>query len=117
MNNLKKLLLLVAISVTSIAFSQDGGPSKRSVATVTGNFCVVLDNAKPVQEYYVADATNLNWTSAEQATKLCGFHSNNLVSYVADFASKKLYIHVYLDRTNGAKDLEWWNAYLLSLCH
>jgi hypothetical protein len=117
MKNLKKLLLFVAISSMSSGFSQvDGGTLKRNAATVSGNFCVILANSEPIQEYYVADAADLNWPSAEQATKLCGFYSNNLVMYEADFANKKLYIHLYLERTNGKKDLSWWNAYLNSLC-
>lgn len=117
MTYLKRILLLIAISLSLFGFSQENQSNViRNIATVSGNFCVNLDNSTPIQEYYVADARDLNWENAQQATKLCGFYSNNLVMYEADFANKKLYIHLYLERTNGPKDLLWWNAYLNSLC-
>ncbi|MCC7454689.1 MAG: hypothetical protein IT222_11015 [Crocinitomix sp.] len=117
MTDLKRILLLITIFLSAYGFSQDDQSEvNRNIATVSGNFCVILDNSKPVQAYYVADASDLNWQNTEQATKLCGFYSNNLVMYEADFANKKLYIHLYLERTNGSKDISWWNAYLNSLC-
>lgn len=114
---LKRILLLIAIYLSNNGFLQVNQPNVISnIAVVSGNFCVILDNSTPIHEYYVADASDLNWESIEQATKLCGFYSNNLVMYEADFANKKLYIHLYLERTNSPKDLLWWNAYLNSLC-
>ena len=117
MTDLKRILLLITIFLSAYGFSQDDKSIvNRNIATVSGNFCVILDNSKPIQENYVADASDLNWENAEQATKLCGFNSNNLDMYEADFVNKKLYIHLYLERTDTKKDLSWWNDYLNSLC-
>lgn len=114
MNYLKKIVLIVAISIASVGFSQDD--SKPGSATVTKNFCLVLDSTKPVQEHYAVKATALGWTSELDAQKGCGFYSNNLVSYSEDYKNNMLLIHIHTDRTNGEKDIIWWNEYLNSIC-
>lgn len=114
MNYLKKIVLLAVISIASIGFSQEAG--KPGSATVTSNFCVVLDNANPIQEFYAVNATSLGWTSELAASKSCGFHSNNLVTYSADYANNKLLIQIHIDRTKEINDITWWNEYLNSIC-
>jgi len=108
----------MALSVASFSFSQDPiTADKFSPATISGNYCLVLDNASALVEFYSADASGLNWTSAAEAKKLCGFHSNNLVTFDADYANKKILVHIHLDRTTEPKDLVWWNQYLQSICN
>jgi hypothetical protein len=114
MNYLKKIVLFVAISFASIGFSQD--LNKPGKATVTTNFCITLDEASPIQEHYTVNATSLGWTSELDANKACGFHSNNLVSYSADYKNNLLLIQIHTDRTQGKKDIVWWNEYLNSIC-
>lgn len=114
MNNLKRIFLLVALSFASFSFSQSSEDYGK--ATISANYCLVLDNSSAVQEFYAADASNLGWTSALKAKDWCGFHSNNLVSYTADFEHNRLLIHIHTDRTYQKEDIEWWNNYLLSIC-
>jgi len=116
MNNLKRFFLLVAISIASFSFSQTSDSDKTGSATIDGNYCLVLDNANELQEHYTADATELNWTSAIEAAKYCGYKSNNLVSYTADFDNNKILIQIHVDRTQKKESLLWWNEYLKSIC-
>lgn len=117
MNNLKKIFFLIALSIGSFSFAQENsGAVEYGTATMDANYCVALDSATPVQNKYVADATNLGWTSAAHATKKCGYHSNNLISFVADYDNNQMIITIHTDRTKELKDIVWWNAYLESLC-
>jgi hypothetical protein len=113
MNSLKKIFLLVMLSAASFSFSQS---TDAGSATIGENFCLVLDADSEIQEHYVANATGLNWTSAEAAVKMCGFHTNNLVTYTADYENNQLMIHIHTDRTYESRDIAWWNQYLLSIC-
>ncbi len=110
----------MAISFASFSFSQDSenqiDVKNRAAAIIDANYCLALDDATPLQEYYIADASSLGWTSAAHAKKMCGFHSNNLVWYTPDFENGKMYVHIYVDRTFEPKDFAWWNDYLLSIC-
>jgi hypothetical protein len=113
MNSLKKIFLLVALSAASFSFSQS---SDAGTAAIDGNYCLVLDTDSEVQEQYTADATALNWTSAADAVKKCGFYTNNLITYKADYDNNLILITIHTDRTYDSKDVIWWNQYLLSLC-
>jgi len=113
MNSLKKIFLLVALSLASFSFSQS---TDAGSATIDANYCLVLDAASEIQEHYSADATGLNWTSAAHAVKKCGFHTNNLVTYTADYENNRILIHIHTDRTYESRDVIWWNQYLLSIC-
>ncbi|NOQ74695.1 MAG: hypothetical protein GQ574_21965 [Crocinitomix sp.] len=113
MNSLKKIFLLVTLSVATFSFSQS---TDAGTATIDGNYCLVLDNDSEIQEQYSADATGLNWTSAAHAVKKCGFHTNNLVTYKADYENNRILIQIHTDRTYDSKDVIWWNQYLQSIC-
>lgn len=106
----------MAISMASISFSQSSDAINYSEATVSESFCVTLDDEAEIQEYYAADASALNWTSEAEAKKMCGFHSNNLVSYTADYENGKVLVHIHVDRTFEKKSVAWWNDYLQSIC-
>lgn len=116
MNNLKKIFMMMALSLASISFSQE--PIKADsfgAATISTNYVLVLDVTADLMEFYSADATALNWPSADEALKLCGYYSNNLVSFYPDYANKKLLVHIHLDLTKEPKDIIWWNQYLHSI--
>lgn len=101
------------LSAASFSFSQT---TDAASATIDGNFCLSLDADSEIQEHYTADATGLNWTSEAEAVKMCGFHTNNLVTYKADFENNRLLIHLHTNRTYESRDIAWWNQYLLSIC-
>lgn len=108
----------MALFVTSFSFSQDPFTATNfSPATISGNYCVVLNNGSELVEFYMADASGLNWTSGAEAKKQCGYHSNNLVTFQADYANKKILVRIHMDRTKEPKDLDWWNKYLQSICN
>jgi len=112
MNNLKRLLVITILFFGSISFGQDN----EGVGKVNGSFCLTLQGENDVKDIYIVDATSLNWASEKEADKACGYHSNNLVSYRANFEENKLIVRIHTDRTGEKKDLNWWNEYLASIC-
>lgn len=116
MKHLNTILLVVAITFASFSFSQSTDNGNAGSATISSGFCVTLDASSEIQEHYVADASALGWASEADAEKACGFHSNNLVSYEADFSNGQILIHIHTDRTRESKDVAWWNDYLQSIC-
>lgn len=102
--------------MVSISFSQSSDAINYSKATVSEGFCVTLDAEGEIEEHYVADASVLNWTSETEAKKMCGFHSNNLVSYTPDYKNGRVLVHIHVDRTPEKKSVAWWNDYLQSIC-
>lgn len=116
MSNLKRIFLVAALAMTSFSFSQSTDEVTYGPASIDANYCLHLDDASPIQEFYAADASALGWTSEQQAKKMCGRKSNNLISYMSDYANNRILIRVHTDRTNEEKDIAWWNEYLLSLC-
>ncbi len=117
MNTLKKYFLLVAISAASFSFAQESSETAdNGSATLDANYCLALDATTEVQMNYAADASDLGWTSAAHAKKMCGFYSNNLVTYKSDYENNQMLVIIHTDRTRGEKDVIWWNDYLLSLC-
>ena len=118
MNILKKIFLLVALSATSFSFAQESSETTNfAAATVDENYCIILDATSDIQDFYVADASALAWVSAAEALKKCGFHSNNLISFKADFENDQILIHLHTDRTYEDRDIVWWNDYLQSICN
>ena len=117
MSSLKKIFLLAAFSFTYLSFGQDADKMvNRGNAVISSNYCLVIDNTIPLQEYYVADASSLGWTSQAHAKKMCGHHSNNLVGYTPDYENNKMLIHIYVERTYEPRDFAWWKNYLMSIC-
>lgn len=105
------------LSITSFSFSQTSEkPIEYASATISASYCVVLDNTSEIKEFYAADASALGWTSEADAIKKCGFYTNNLVTYQADYANGKILVHIHTDRTYEPENIIWWNEYLQSIC-
>ncbi len=115
MNKLKKLLFVIAFTSGTMSFAQESTQNAES-AQITSPNCLTLNAEAELTQQYVADATPLNWESAAAAKKWCGYNSNNLVTYSADYANNKLLITIHTERTGESKDLTWWNNYLTSRC-
>jgi len=117
MNTLKRLFLLVAITVASSSFAQTSTEAiDYGSATVSSAYCIELDDSQPIQEYYVASASSLGWSSVENAAKMCGFHRNNLITLQEDYANGNIIIRIHTDRTYEPRDIIWWNNYLQGIC-
>lgn len=105
------------LGLSAISYAQSSETAiEYGRATIDANYCLVLDNTTKIGEFYAADASDLNWTSEADATKKCGFHTNNLVTYTQDFANGRILIQIHNDRTPVAHDILWWNEYLQSIC-
>jgi hypothetical protein len=114
---LKKLVLICTLLFSTMAFSQDIEEAiTYGSAVIEGESCITLDVDSPLQEFYVADASALGFTTQAEMRKYCGGHQNNLVSLQEDFANNQILIRIHTDRTYDPKDLTWWNEYLQSIC-
>lgn len=115
MNNLKKIFLVLTLGVASFSFSQSSDVEYAS-ATINESYCIELDSSIDLKEFYSADASVFGWTSAVDARKHCGYHSNNLVTLTPDFDNGLVLIQIHADRAAAAYDVTWWNEYLQSIC-
>ena len=116
MNILKKITLVLLLAVSSFSFSQSTEKIEYGNATIDANYCLVLDTETELQPFYAASASNLGWKDAKDAAKMCGYKSNNLITYSPDYENGRILIQIHADRTRELKDLNWWNEYLMTLC-
>jgi hypothetical protein len=119
-NILKTTAMAVAVFCVvenSSAQQSPQWPTNYETATITGDYCVSLDATKAVVEFYKIDITSLNFATENDAKKVFGAISNNLLSYSVDFANGAAYLHVHLDRTKNPEDIAWWNNYIQGLCN
>lgn len=84
--------------------------------SITDSYCVTIDSESPVKEFYELDISHLHIVDSIEALNKFGHIENNLVSYTVDLESQTAYLHLFLDRTVGPKDIVWWSAYLETLC-
>ena len=117
MKTLKRLLFSSLLFASIATYAQDMSEDiSYGNATIDDKFCLVLDSTKPIQSYYKADMSGFGFTSEKEAIKYLGRHSNNLVSLRPDYEENKVIVEIHTDRTNGEKDIVWWNNYLESIC-
>ena len=117
MKNFKHFILTLTFGMGVTAFSQSAEePTDYGSATVSTDYCMTLDADEAIQAYYRADATALNWASLQEAHKMCGYYSNNLVTLSPDFENGEMIIQIHIDRTRDPKDVSWWNQYLVDKC-
>ncbi|MCG8578102.1 MAG: hypothetical protein MI810_24695 [Flavobacteriales bacterium] len=117
MKNLKKFALVCFFFGSLSSFSQDWKDGiEFSTATVSADYCVILDPTKPVAEWYEMDITDFGFTDETTARNQFLQRSNNLISYNVDLSEQKAYARVHLDRTPTPQDIVWWNNYLSTLC-
>lgn len=114
-SNFKQLFLASALTlVTQLTFAQ--WPDNYGTGTITATYCVSIDTAQPLQEYYKIDISQLNFATEIDAQKVFGAISNNRLTYKVDFAGQAAYLKVHADRTQYPQDVIWWNNYIQSLC-
>ena len=117
MKHLKNLVFVCLFFGSFSTFSQDWmSEVEWKTATVDLNYCVQLDPASEVGEYYEMDITAFGFTDETEAKKQFMTRANNYISYYVDLSEQKAFARVHLDRTPEPQDIVWWNDYLLSLC-
>lgn len=109
-------MIVLSFVFSTISFSQTDDGLDYGNATISDHYCVTLDPAQPIQEFYEIDIAHLGLASEKLANDKFGFIENNLLSYTVDFVESKAYLQVHLDRTSEPKDIVWWNEYLTSIC-
>ena len=105
------------VLLTATSFGQTQWPETYGQGTITADYCVTIDTAQPLQEYYRIDIAHLNFANEKEAQKVFGAISNNRLTYKVDFANQAAYLKVHADRTQTAQDVIWWNNYIDSLCN
>lgn len=117
---MKRLLNLAFVCLfcgSFSSFAQDWmADVEWKTATIDINYCLQLDPASEVGEYYEIDIEAFGFTDEVEAKKQFQTRANNYVSYHVDLSEQKAYAQIHIDRTTEPKDIVWWNNYLLSLC-
>lgn len=112
-----KVAFICLASFASMSiFSQTDAEAEIATATITEEFCVTLDAAEPIAEFYVIDISHLELISEKEANDRFGYISNNFLTYTVDFEAHEAQLQIHLDRTPMPHDIIWWNDYLESLC-
>ncbi|WNM20365.1 hypothetical protein [Flavobacterium capsici] len=84
-------------------------PSK---ATFLNKTSIILNQDVSLSEFYIADLSIFNFTSAEEAKSFFDSKSDNLLSFKIDFPLKKVIIHLHLKYADKSWDKTNWNTYL-----
>ncbi|WP_027421128.1 hypothetical protein [Crocinitomix catalasitica] len=117
MKKLKGIFIAAILLFSSASFSQEtADPISYGTATISADFCVVLDAENPIQEYYKASLADLGFESEAEAVKQCGYKHNNLYTLEVDYANNEVLIKIHTDRTSAPQDVAWWNTYFVDLC-
>lgn len=118
MKSLKKLALIVLLAGSTGAYSQlyPEGTTLGEATVTDDTYCVSLNADQPVQEYYELNIASQGFTTFEDAHRIYGAISNNLLTYKVDIDNQRVILQVHIDRTEEPQDIVWWNAYLESLC-
>ncbi|CAG7581692.1 MAG: hypothetical protein SLAVMIC_00978 [uncultured marine phage] len=107
-----KIVTIFLLFIGQSLFSQETYP----IASFNEDGCVQLDTSIPVEEFYTIDISSFGFVTFGEAHKLFGSMSNNLLTYKVYIEDQITILQVHLDRTEVPQDLEWWNAYLVSIC-
>jgi len=103
------LLLTVGIfSVKAAATAAD--PSK---AAINDQLVITLPVDLPLAEWYVLDATSMNFVSQDVMTQFCTNFSDNNIIMTGNFAEKKISMQVLplRDSAGNMWDAVRWNDY------
>lgn len=118
----KNIFRAAFISVFALAFNSAIAqtpaewPTSYEIGSITPGYCVSIDITKPVVEFYKIDISTLNFATEQEAQKVFGAISNNLLSYRVDFNNQAAYLQVHTDRTQTPQDVNWWNNYIAETC-
>lgn len=96
--------------------AQNQWPTSFGQASINSGYCVTIDTAQPLQEFYQISIAHLNFATATDAQKVFGAISNNYLTYRVDFDNQVAYLKIHSDRTQNLQDVIWWNNYIDSLC-
>ena len=112
---MKKIItsvLLITVGIFSInAASIAADPTK---ATINDQLVITLPADQPLVEWYVLDASTMNFVSQDVMTQFCiNFSDNNLIM-TGNFAEKKISLQVKPLRDSAGIywDVARWNDYL-----
>lgn len=111
-----KLLLVVAFVCCSNLLSAQTSTTELATATIDANYCLTISDDNPIQEFYAINISALGFENEQEAKKVFGMKSNNLITYTVEFENNRVVAHLHLDRLNETKDKAWWSSYLLDTC-
>jgi len=107
--------LFVVLAVVLVNFSAKAQLSLDMVkgkSEYASGFVLTLSGAGSLVDEYVADFSHLDFPSAEEAERFFSGVSENLVSFKADFSTKKVGFRLYRSGVYATWTLEDWNSFL-----
>ena len=107
-------ILSLAIGLSAIStFAQDVDVDELPTAIIADDYIITLDSEVPIQDYYSADISHLDFASLEAGQKLLNIYCRgNLVSCELLFDEGKAIVHIYTEFLGGDLDYERVQAYL-----
>lgn len=104
-------VLLITVGIFSVkAATPAADPTK---ATINDQLVITLPVDLPLAEWYVLDATSMNFISQEVMNQFCTNFSDNNITMTGNFAEKKISMQVLplRDSAGNMWDAARWNDY------
>ncbi|MFN5148859.1 MAG: hypothetical protein ACK5EK_07630 [Flavobacteriia bacterium] len=99
------------ISASDVSVSQNRGNTSDGSGLVLTRESLILPTTSALTKQYLADISQLNFSSVDEAQQFFNMRTGNLVSYELDFSSRKVTIKLNTDYAKTWSISEW-NTYL-----